>query len=88
MAMRLYTRDEFEEELVQKWNLTPTEERTETTRFWMTPNGKHISVPILPGGTRYPDYYIDEIERRLSALGENPFNRPADGISPTVSPGA
>lgn len=47
MAMRLYTREEFEAELKDKWKLEPTNERTATTRAWTTPRGRFILVPVL-----------------------------------------
>lgn len=77
MALRRYTRAEFEEELQSKWNLTPTDVRTATAMIWRTPNGQHLSVPCTPDDEgRIPGYYIDLVAQRLNELGENPFATP------------
>lgn len=76
MAMRLYSCDDFEAELKEKWKLTPTDTTTAQTRMWKTPKGRHISIPSLPQGERYPDCYIDLLVERLDALGENPLKPP------------
>lgn len=73
MAMRMYTRAELEQELQQKWKLTPTEHTTSVTRAWKTPKGMHVLVPILNDDQRYPDYILNKILEQLEALGEHPF---------------
>jgi len=75
MAMRLYTLEEFEDELKKKWKLTRTNVATTQTRMWKTPKGKHVSIPVLPAGERYPDLLIDILIQRLDALGENPLKK-------------
>ena len=60
MAMRLYTKKEFEGEL-GKLGLSKTDYSTDTTYAWRTKDGKHIPVPLLPRGQRYPDYILDKI---------------------------
>ncbi len=75
MAMRLYTKAELDAELRDKWRLTETKERTVTAVAWRTPNGKHVLVPVLPAGQRYPDYILDKIAEQLTAFGENPLKR-------------
>ena len=72
MAMRLYTRTEFEKELRTKWKLEPTEHQAAMFTIWKTPKGKHVMVPTLPKGTRYPDFYVDEIVEQLKRLDEYP----------------
>lgn len=73
MAMRLYTRDELEEELRAKWRLRKTDHRTDTTVAWQTPAGKFVLVPVFDHDGRYPDHIVDKIAEQLTALGENPF---------------
>jgi hypothetical protein len=72
-SMRLYTRGQFEVELRAKWRLSPTDEFTDTTGVWRTPNGKFILIPVQPDGVPYPDWMMDEVVRQLEALGENPL---------------
>lgn len=71
MAMRLFTEAEFEEHLKERLGLTPTDERTETTRFWKAASGHVVSVPVLDAGEKYPDYLLDEIYEQLRALEES-----------------
>lgn len=73
MAMRRYTKDELDAELREKWHLRETDQRTDTAVAWVTPNGKHVLVPVFPRGERYPDYIVDKIAEQLTAFGENPF---------------
>ena len=68
MAMRLYTQEEFDDELENIWELTPTDQRTKTTRIWKTKSGHSLSVPQLPADERYPDYYIVAIVEQIKAL--------------------
>lgn len=68
MAMRLYTKDEFEAELKEKWELVPTDQKFKTYRIWETKKGHFLTVPILPAGESYPDYFLDTVLEQLSAL--------------------
>ncbi len=68
MAMRLYSKDEFEEDLRVKWNLAPTDHKTNTARLWKTSDGKYVVVPELPNGERYPDYLLHEVIEQLKAV--------------------
>lgn len=70
MAMRLYTREEFEAELREKWGLKPTDHATKTTRAWITPNGDHLLVPVFPDGDRYPDHLLDKIVQQIETFGK------------------
>ena len=85
MAMRRYTKAEFEAELTQKWKLQPTGEGTATTRAWKTPRGRHILVPVLPHGEAYPDYLLDRIVEILTTIDENPLAKPGEGPRPMKS---
>jgi len=82
MAMRLYTRQELEQELREKWKLTPTKHRSGTTTAWRTPNGLHVLVPDFPKDARYPDYIVDRIVEQLVALGENPLRKTDESKKP------
>lgn len=83
MAMRLYTREEFEDELREKWGLTLTDECLETARIWRTKSGNHVTVPLLPAGEAYPDYFLNEIERQLDSFDEHPFRGDLDSDAVT-----
>ena len=68
MAMRLYTKEEFEAELREKWDLIPTSEKFKTYRIWKTRKGHFLTVPILPAGERYPDYFLDTVLEQRKAV--------------------
>lgn len=68
MAMRLFTKEEFEDRLRNVSKLTKTDERTDTTEIWVTEGGHHISVPILDDDKSYPDYILDEIYFQLKCI--------------------
>ena len=66
MAMRLYTKQEFEDELRRKLGLTPTDHLTATNRYWKTKSGKFVPVPLVGNditelGERYPDSWMAQI---------------------------
>ena len=65
MAMRLYSREEFEADIAERWGLSPTENSTASVRFWMTRGGCHISIPVLD---HYPDYWLDEVKAQIEAV--------------------
>ena len=67
MAMRRYTKREFEAELRQL-GLTSTNHLHGTFRIWKTQKGGHISVPILPTRERYPDHILDEVIRQIARI--------------------
>lgn len=75
MAMRLYDPEDFDRELRDKWNLTPTDDYIETARKWLTPKGKSIFIPRLPSGERVPDHFLNEVIEQLSKLDELPYSR-------------
>jgi hypothetical protein len=75
MAMRRYSRAEFESELSKKWQLEPTEHRTDTTIAWHTPKGSHVLVPAFQDAEQYPDHILNLIEDQLEKLGEHPFKK-------------
>lgn len=73
MAQRLYTKNEFENELKNKLGLTPTDQVTGSSRAWRTKNSKYVLVPergrVMPElGERYPDNWIAEIYTQVSRL--------------------
>ena len=66
MALRLYTKEEFEKELRQQLGLIPTGEITEMAQAWKTKSGKVVLVPLkgidLPEiGERFPDSWMARI---------------------------
>lgn len=73
MALRLYTRVEFEKALQNELGMTPTEEYTELTRAWKTRKGHFITVPknginVLEQGERFPDNWLAEIYKQVERL--------------------
>jgi len=72
MAMRLYTKAEFEAELKEKWGLTPTEQVFATFRIWRHECGGHLTVPELPRGERYPDHFLDGVIEQIERIKANP----------------
>jgi hypothetical protein len=75
MAMRLYCREEWRNELQEKWRLTPTGVKTATTEIWVTGGGKPLSIPDLGEGP-YPDSLLNLVEYNLRLLNEHPFEKP------------
>lgn len=57
--MRLYTRREFEGELLRR-GCQRIERQTATTAVWKAPDGHFFLVPILEEG-RYPDWLLDQV---------------------------
>ena len=73
MALRLYTKAEFESELRNKHGLTPTEIVTGTTKLWKNKAGKHVSIPmkgidIPEQGEKFPDDWMAAIYKELERL--------------------
>jgi hypothetical protein len=73
MALRLYTKAEFEAELHDRLGLTSTDTVTGTARLWKNKAGKHVTVPMngvsVPElGERYPDDWMALIDRELERL--------------------
>ena len=62
MAMRLYTQDEFENELICRGCEKITDETDGTGNYWRTEHGEVFQVPHPeePGG-KYPDWMLDHI---------------------------
>ena len=65
MAMRLYTKDEFEADIKQRWNIEPTDKRSSTAKLWKTQNGKYITIPELD---QYPDYWLDVVRDNIAEV--------------------
>lgn len=65
MAMRLFTREEFEKYLRDNLGLTETENKTRTSSAWETADGNYILVPILEGDGLYPDHLLDKIYEQI-----------------------
>jgi len=66
-AMRLFSKEEFEEHLTNSLELESTDETTATGRFWKTSKGFYIHVPDLGNGP-YPDYIVHEIYLQLEKI--------------------
>jgi hypothetical protein len=86
MAMRLFSREEWREELQSRWKLTPTNATTATTEIWLTPKGRPVSVPLLEGEERIPDAILQLVEEQLTKLGEHPFAKPVAQPAETRPP--
>lgn len=69
MAMRLFSKVEFEREL-ERAGLQRTDITTATSRLWRAPNGRHITVP--EHADHYPDSILEEILRQLGLLYQKP----------------
>lgn len=76
MALRLFSKEEFEQELKESWNLSPTNEGGDTFTLWHTSKGHYITVPKLPESERYPDYVLDGIIKQLETLESSLANGP------------
>lgn len=61
MAMRIYSRDEFWQELERRDCKRMTDEDDLLGTFWLAPDGRHFQVP--PGST-YPDFMLDDLIRQ------------------------
>lgn len=62
MAMRLYSKADFEQAL-RDMGLSPTPSKTERSVIWVNDDGDVYSVPY--GRDYYPDYILDEIKRHI-----------------------
>lgn len=62
--MRLYSRDEFEADIRQRWGLASTDDVTATARIWKTRGGYFVTIPALE---QYPDYWLDTIRELIEA---------------------
>jgi len=71
MALRIYTKEEFELELRSLWGLEPTDSTTQKTRFWKTPEGKFLTVPEFEDGDPYPHFLFGEIVNQINDLKQN-----------------
>jgi hypothetical protein len=61
MAMRLFSKDEFEAYLRDNLSLTKTDQRVSSAVIWKIKDGQFILVPELDDGDRYPDYLLNDI---------------------------
>lgn len=68
MAIRLYTRAEFEDELRRTVGLTSTGMQTATLEAWRTPDGNIIVLRVLPDGELYPHYMVGSAAQQASAV--------------------
>jgi hypothetical protein len=68
MAMRLLTKQEFEQEL-ERAGLVKTDLVTATSRLWRAPNGRHMTIPDL---CQYPDSILEDVLRQLGLLYRKP----------------
>jgi len=79
MALRLFTKEEFEQELKEKLELTPTDECTDTACAWKTKSDRSVLVPIsgieLPDiGEMFPDNWVAEIIGQIEAIESVDFD--------------
>ncbi|MDH5573261.1 MAG: hypothetical protein OEY89_15980 [Gammaproteobacteria bacterium] len=68
MAMRLFSKAEFEQHIQKQWGLTPTEIVTKTTKLWKTSDGLYISIPNLKKAETYPDYLLDVVISQIKEI--------------------
>ncbi len=68
MAMRLFSKDEFEAYLRDNLNLTKTDQRVPSAFIWKTDGGQHIFVPELDDEDRYPDYLLNDIYLQIQRI--------------------
>ena len=68
MAMRLYSREDFESHLKENLGLTKTEHTTDTTEVWVTASGCHVTVPVLEKDELYPDFLFNDIYNQVEAI--------------------
>ena len=73
MALRLYTKEEFQKELSDSLKLSPTDETVGGARAWATNTGKHVLVPenginVPELGERFPDNWMAEIYTQVEKL--------------------
>ena len=68
MAFRLYTREEFENELRNTVGLRLVRVVTPTLERWVTPKGNTILIRTLPDGELYPHFMIGYIARQAELL--------------------
>ena len=67
MAMRLYTKAEFEDHLTKVLGLENTGNKTDTASAWKTLSGKVILVPDLEH-EKNPDYLLDDVYRQIQRI--------------------
>jgi hypothetical protein len=70
--MRLYTKEDFEDELRQLGLIkTDHEENTlESCRMWVDSEGHFFPVPEFPAGKPYPDYILDRLISSLEKISQ------------------
>lgn len=74
-AMRLYTKEQFEQE-VRSLGLKPTEhfdKTLETCRMWVDAEGHFFSIPDLPPGEKYPDYILAELMVNIEKIRQRKY---------------
>ena len=69
MAMRLFSREDFQKEL-RRAGLEPTDFVTQTGRLWETKDGQFISVPEHTD--IYPDSVLEDLLRQVGRLYRPP----------------
>ena len=69
---KVVTAQELEETL-REAGYTPTDECTETGRFWRSPTGEHIQVPHPYMDDMYPEFILKDLRVRIPVLMRNPF---------------
>lgn len=71
MALRVYTREEFEAELKNTLGLHLVAEQTSTIEEWRTPKGHPILVRRLPDDELYPHFMVGKIAAKVRLLDAN-----------------
>lgn len=65
--MRLFTKAEFEQSLIDQLGLEKTDLKTATAQIWKTQTGRSILVPILSGRNN-PDYLLDQVYKQVARI--------------------
>ena len=68
MAFRLYTREEFEDELGNTLGLTFVRMVSPTLARWVTPQGNTILIRTLPDGELYPHFMVGYVAQQVELL--------------------
>lgn len=66
--MVLYSKEDFDKKL-SELGLKNTGIKTNAVEFWVTKEGKHVSVPMPRKGFQtYPHYLFEEVVKQLERL--------------------
>ena len=68
VAMRVFTVEEFTENLENHLGLTRTESTTNNGCFWRRPSGQCIHISNYEHMDSIPDHFLDEIYKQIKRL--------------------